>query len=164
MRRSHPCATQAANDRAEQLRRNTYWAPALASTFLTPRYKGDLAATYAETAAVRDALHALTPPDGELSALQLARSTAAPLSAPACARSLRLVERAQALLQEVQRAGTFQPWLPLCDALGRTTLLGLTVVVVLRFGFPGVSGELVFVVVDIVEGRLLEAAAVEEGA
>ena len=58
MRRSHPCATQAANDRAEQLRRNTYWAPALASTFLTPRYKGDLAATYAETAAVRDALHA----------------------------------------------------------------------------------------------------------
>ncbi|KAH8070472.1 M16 peptidase-like protein [Aureococcus anophagefferens] len=48
----------AKNDRSELLRRNTFWAPALASTFLTPRYRGDLGATYAETHAVRDDLHA----------------------------------------------------------------------------------------------------------
>ena len=48
----------AKNDRSELLRRNTFWAPALASTFLTPRYRGDLGATYAETHTVRDDLHA----------------------------------------------------------------------------------------------------------
>ncbi|KAH8060871.1 M16 peptidase-like protein [Aureococcus anophagefferens] len=67
----------AKNDRSELLRRNTFWAPALASTFLTPRYRGDLGATYAETHAVRDDLHAALGEASGPDAVRGARATGA---------------------------------------------------------------------------------------
>lgn len=48
----------AQNDRQESFRRNSYWAHALSRTYLTPRFQGDLAATYADTVKTRDNVHA----------------------------------------------------------------------------------------------------------
>ena len=54
-----------ANDRAERLRTNNHWAATVASTYLSPRYRGDVGATVAETMRVNEAVRAaLAGPEG----------------------------------------------------------------------------------------------------
>ena len=54
-----------ANDRAERLRTNNHWAATVSSTYLSPRYRGDVGATVAETMRVNEAVRAaLAGPEG----------------------------------------------------------------------------------------------------
>ena len=47
-----------ANDRAERLRTNNHWAATVSSTYLSPRYRGDVGATVAETMRVNERVRA----------------------------------------------------------------------------------------------------------
>ncbi|KAJ1454698.1 hypothetical protein M885DRAFT_521277 [Pelagophyceae sp. CCMP2097] len=55
----------AANDRAEALRRNAFWAPSLALTYVNARFNGSLGTTFRESCRIREEVHAaLSDPAG----------------------------------------------------------------------------------------------------
>lgn len=75
-----------ANDRAERLRTNNHWAATVSSTYLSPRYRGDVGATVAETFRVNERVRAaLAGPEG-VAAVGATLTRALPTSLDRCVR------------------------------------------------------------------------------